>query len=182
MTTTALPSRLHHTAAVTRDLEATRHFYEDLLGLPLVATWCERETLLGKERTYCHAFFAIGDGGALAFFQFADPADHAELVPDDAFCLFRHQAYKVDGATQAAVKARVLAAGITEPRFMELEHGYCHSIYITDPNGCIIEFTVDAPGFESWAAEKRASAHTDLARWLAGDHTPNNQYRAATHG
>ena len=47
----ALPSRLHHTAGVTRDLEATRHFYEDLLGLPLIATWCEQETLLGKPRT-----------------------------------------------------------------------------------------------------------------------------------
>jgi glyoxylase I family protein len=29
-----LPSRLHHTAYVTRDLEATRRFYEDLLGFP----------------------------------------------------------------------------------------------------------------------------------------------------
>ena len=76
----SLPSRLHHTAAVTRDLEATRHFYEDLLGLPLIATWCEKETLLGKMRTYCHAFFGIGDGGALAFFQFADAADHEELA------------------------------------------------------------------------------------------------------
>ena len=31
-----LPSRLHHTAYVTRDLEATRKFYEDLIGLPLI--------------------------------------------------------------------------------------------------------------------------------------------------
>ena len=35
---TKLPSRLHHTAYVTKDLEATRHFYEDILGFPLVAT------------------------------------------------------------------------------------------------------------------------------------------------
>ena len=36
-TTAKLPSRLHHTAYVTRDLEATRKFYEELIGLPLVA-------------------------------------------------------------------------------------------------------------------------------------------------
>ncbi len=33
--TSKLPSRLHHTAYVTRDLEATRKFYEELIGLPL---------------------------------------------------------------------------------------------------------------------------------------------------
>ncbi len=35
------PSRLHHHAYVSADLEATRVFYEDVVGLPLVATWCE---------------------------------------------------------------------------------------------------------------------------------------------
>jgi catechol 2,3-dioxygenase-like lactoylglutathione lyase family enzyme len=30
--------RLHHAAWVTRDQEATRHFYEDIIGLPLAAT------------------------------------------------------------------------------------------------------------------------------------------------
>jgi hypothetical protein len=49
-----LPSRLHHTAYVTRDLEATRQFYEDTIGLPLIATWCENDMLFGAERTYCH--------------------------------------------------------------------------------------------------------------------------------
>ena len=56
-----LPSRLHHTAYVTRDLEATRRFYEDLLGFPLIATWCESDELFGAVRTYCHCFFGIGD-------------------------------------------------------------------------------------------------------------------------
>jgi catechol 2,3-dioxygenase-like lactoylglutathione lyase family enzyme len=37
---------------VTRDQEATRHFYEDILGLPLVATWAERAPATGRE--YCH--------------------------------------------------------------------------------------------------------------------------------
>jgi glyoxylase I family protein len=37
-----LPLRLHHYAFVVRDQEVNRRFFEDVLGLPLVATWCER--------------------------------------------------------------------------------------------------------------------------------------------
>ena len=37
-----LPSRLHHNAYVVRDHEVNRRFFEDLLGIPLIATWCEK--------------------------------------------------------------------------------------------------------------------------------------------
>ena len=37
------PDRLHHHAFVVTDQETTRRFYEDVVGLPLVATWCEQE-------------------------------------------------------------------------------------------------------------------------------------------
>jgi catechol 2,3-dioxygenase-like lactoylglutathione lyase family enzyme len=75
---------------VTKDLEATRHFYEDILGLPLIATWCEKDFLFGKDRTYCHCFFGIGDGGALAFFQFADADDQAQFGPEMPATPFVH--------------------------------------------------------------------------------------------
>src|SRR5579859_7965736 len=87
---TKLPSRLHHTAYVTRDLEATRKFYEELIGLPLVATWCEKDELFGAERVYCHLFFALADGGALAFFKFAKPEDEAQFGPKMPFSPFHH--------------------------------------------------------------------------------------------
>jgi catechol 2,3-dioxygenase-like lactoylglutathione lyase family enzyme len=58
-------SRLHHTTYVSKDLEATRRFYEDLLGFPLIATSCESDELFGAVRTYCHCFFGIGDGSPL---------------------------------------------------------------------------------------------------------------------
>src|SRR5690349_10807015 len=71
----ALPERLHHNAYVVKDQEANRRFLEDLLGIPLVATWCEKSYRadLGREVEYCHTFFGLADGSALAFFQFADP-------------------------------------------------------------------------------------------------------------
>ena len=57
--------KLHHNAYRCRDSEETRRFYEELIGLPLVATWCESDELFGKTRTYCHCFFALADGSAL---------------------------------------------------------------------------------------------------------------------
>ncbi len=172
-----LPNRLHHTAYVTSDLEATRHFYEDVLGIPLIATWCEKDMLFGAERTYCHCFFGLGDGSALAFFQFADPDDQKLFGPPMPESPFHHIALHVDADTQAQIEARIRAAGYTEPQTYTLEHGYCRSVYIKDPNGMILEFTYDAPSAAELEADKRATAQADLARWLGGDHSINNTYR-----
>jgi glyoxylase I family protein len=175
--TTKLPKRLHHTAYVTRDQEATRRFYEDVIGLPLVATWCESDELFGKVRTYVHTFFAIGDGGALAFFQFADPADQEEFGPKMPFSPFHHIALAVDADTQAAIEGRIARAGIQPPQTFVLEHGYCRSVYVTDPNSLILEFTRDHPDVEQISKDRLGTAHQDLKRWLAGDHRSNNTYR-----
>src|ERR687897_686500 len=95
------PSRLHHTAYVSSNLEATRRFYEDLIGLPLMATWCESDMLFGAERTYCHCFFGLADGSALAFFQFARPEDQKLFGPKMPESPFHHVALNVNEETQA---------------------------------------------------------------------------------
>ena len=172
---TKLPSRLHHTAYVSKDLEATRHFYEDILGFPLVATWCEQEELFGKERTYCHCFFGLADGSALAFFQFAEDSDQREFGPELASSPFRHVALNVDQETQAELEKRIKDAGL-EATYV-LEHGYCRSVYVVDPDGMIVEFTCDDPRAASGDAYRRSIAHAELKRWLGGDHTSNNTYR-----
>ena len=38
-----LPERLHHFGFVVKDQEVNRQFFEDVLGIPLIATWCETE-------------------------------------------------------------------------------------------------------------------------------------------
>jgi glyoxylase I family protein len=176
--TAKLPSRLHHTAYVAKDLEATRHFYEDILGFPLVATWCEQEELFGKERTYCHCFFGLADGSALAFFQFANADDQQEFGPELAASPFRHVALNVDEATQAELEKRIKDAGL-EATYV-LEHGYCRSVYVVDPDGMIVEFTRDADHADQINAIRAKDAHSELKRWLAGDHTPNNDVRPST--
>ena len=106
---------LHHHAYVVADQERTRHFYEAILGMPLVATWCEQENLRGKEREYCHTFFALADGSALAFFQFAEPDDHAELFAATPQSL-NHVALAVDAAGQDELIRRLDAHEIRYAR------------------------------------------------------------------
>ena len=60
-----------------------------------------------------------------------------------------------------------------------VDHGYCRSLYVSDPDGSTLELTVDPPDVADIAAIRRADAHRELARWLGGDHRPNNDLRAA---
>jgi hypothetical protein len=43
----------------------------------------------------------------------------------------------------------------------------------------IIEFTYDDPRAAPLDADRRASAHAELKRWLGGQHHNNNPFRAA---
>src|SRR4051812_45692503 len=75
-----LPQRLHHNAYVVADQERTRHFYEDVLGLPLIATWIEREEHDGMMLVFSHTFYGLADGSALAFFSFKEPEQQASFA------------------------------------------------------------------------------------------------------
>ena len=172
-----LPPRMHHHAYAVKDQEANRHFFEDILGIPLAATWCERTVRpeVGRDVDYRHTFFEIADGGALAVFQFAD---------DDAREKNRAILQEVGGSWHMALK-------VTQTSFDELQsrcqtapvpvrtidHGYRRSMYLKTPDGLRLEFTVDAPDMERIAAMRRAGAHSELARWLAGDRHTNNADR-----
>ena len=170
-----ISTRLHHNAYVTSDMEAIRKFYEEIIGMPLISTWCEQTMLFGKERTYMHGFFDLGNGECLAFFQFADEDDQKEFGPELTPSGFRHIAMKVENKeAQNAIHNRLVAAGYKEPEMYVLEHGYCNSLYVFDPSGLLIEFVVDHPDMEKINADQKTKAHSEMARWLAGDHTPNN--------
>ena len=170
-----LPERLHHYAFVIKDQEENRKFWEDVIGIPLTATWCERafNATVNREIDYCHTFYELADGGALAFFQFAD-ADAYEamraLRPEQG----QHFAMKVDPATYADIMTRIKA---TKLPLRETDHGYCKSIYTASPDGLKVEFTIDAPDVVEINAMRRKDCHSELKRWLAGDHSPNNNDR-----
>ena len=108
------PQRLHHHAYVVRDQEVNRRFFEDLLGIPLVATWCEQHhnTWLGRDVAMCHTFFAMGDGGALAFFAFGDPEVYKLVIAEKPPVVgsFDHVAFKVSDRTYTEIVDRLKRA------------------------------------------------------------------------
>ena len=171
-----LPLRLHHNAYVCANQERTRHFYEDIIGLPLVATWIEEgesPDFPGKKISFVHTFFGIGDGGALAFFEFADP-EVAAKYKALKLPFYVHRALAASAATQDEIQRRLEAEGIA---VRMRDHGYCKSIYVQDPDGLIVEFTSDPPDAGQIADRQRATAHETLRRWMAGDRTVNNDIR-----
>ena len=175
----ALPSalRLHHNAYVVRDQRATRKFYEDVIGLPMVACWTERDEVFGGMRVYCHTFFQLADGGALAFFQFESPEEYEQFGPQLRPTPFVHIALKTSPEDQTAIADRLATAGIQS---LVIDHGYCRSLYATDPDGLNLEFTVDDPRADQINAERIRTKDADLERWLRGDHSSNNNWRRDT--
>ena len=126
-----LPERLHHHAYVVKDQEKNRRFFEDVLGIPLTATWCEQHLSpwVNREVAFCHTFYSLGDGGALAFFSFADDEVYQKCqaaVPAEIGA-FDHVAFKVDDTVYDEIVSRVKAAG---EAVRETDHGYCRSMYL----------------------------------------------------
>ena len=166
--------RLHHAATPVFDQEVNRHFIEDLIGLPLVATWCE-ESATTPGMTFCHTFYELDDGSALAFFQMDVPHDREFLIGKTN--RYNHVALHADVVTQEAIHERLLAEGY--PHMIQ-DHGYVRSLYVTSPDGLEIEIAVDPANVQEIREKRAADARTELARWLAGDHSTNNDWRPAS--
>ena len=172
----AIPQRLHHNARVVKDHERTRQFYEDVVGMPLIATWAEVGQFLDfPERpvSYCHTFYGLADGGALAFFGFAEP-DVYETYKAKVQSAFNHIALAVSRKLQEQIKHKLEKAG---HKTTFIDHGYCQSLYVQDPDNLTLEFTSDPKNsaeIGEWQAE---TSHATLTRWLGGDRKPNNDMR-----
>ncbi len=155
---------LHHFAYRCRDAEETRHFYEDILGLPLAhVIKADKVPSTGEECPYVHVFFQMRDGSYIAFFDLGDnqAADPSPNTP----AWVNHLALRmnnIDEVTEA--KARLEAAGI--PVVGVTDHGFVQSIYFFDPNGIRLELTTETLSDEE-AASFKAQAHRDLAAWTA---------------
>jgi catechol 2,3-dioxygenase-like lactoylglutathione lyase family enzyme len=145
---------LHHVAYACRDAEATRAFYEDVFGFPLVHT----EIKHGPDGFFRHLFFDLGDGSAIAFFEVSGvgerPDWRADISTGNGLPVWvNHIAFSADTERQESVRQTAARAGI-EP-LMELDHGWCHSLYYLDPNGIMVELCRDTPGFQPDPAEAR---------------------------
>jgi catechol 2,3-dioxygenase-like lactoylglutathione lyase family enzyme len=123
---------VHHVAVLAADVERTVRFYQDLLEFPL--------TDLFENRDYqgsTHFFFDIGNGNALAFFDFPglDLGPYAEVLGG-----LHHLALSVPPDRWARLKAKLDDAGI------EYQHVDGSSLYFRDPDGTRIELISDPLG------------------------------------
>jgi len=155
-----LPTRLHHHAFTTDNHQQTRHFYERILGLPLVAYEVEPERIGKTCVDLGYAFYELGDGSTLAFFTFDDPEKQAAWKEKEQ-SLFVHISLLVAASTQDEIEQRLKKAGY-EP--LMLQHGFCTSLYIKDPNGLMLEFSVDHEDTFGVVEEMTAS----VREWMQG--------------
>ncbi len=176
-TTPMIPIQgLHHYAYRCRDCEETRHFYEDVLGLPLVhVIKSDRVPSTGEYCPYVHIFFQMQDGSFIAFFDLGD--DVKALPSPNTPDWVNHLALRVNSMAELqAAKARLEAAGVQV--LGVTNHHIINSIYFFDPNGIRLELTtptVSAAEMERLATE----AHREVAVWTEEKRA---RWQAATAG
>lgn len=156
--------QLHHFAYRARDAEETRHFYEDILGLPLYhIIQSDHVPSTGEYCPYTHFFFRLRDGSFIAFFDLGD--DQAALPSPNTPPWVNHVSFRVDSQQALRdMKARLEAHGIDVLGITD--HHIFHSIYFFDPNGIRLELTAQLADEFQMLQESR-TAHARLAEWTA---------------
>ena len=156
--------QLHHVAYRAKDAEETRHFYEDILGLPLYhIIQSDYVPSTGEYCPYTHFFFRLQDGSFIAFFDLGND-EAAQPSPNNPLWV-NHISFRVD-SQQALLdmKARLEGHGIEV--LGVTDHHIFHSIYFFDPNGVRLELTAQLAD-EFQMLQESKTAHARLADWTA---------------
>ena len=166
----------HHVALATRDTAATHRFYTEVMGFELVKTVAAPTPTGGWSK---HFFYdtsgAAGDStdnGMMAFWEIHDdtigndfPVDINATAGLPAWV--NHIAF--DAATADDLirhRDRWRAHGHT---VLEVNHGFCMSIYILDPNRNMVEFCHSVRAFTADERARAVELITDLSPEM--DHT-----------
>ena len=130
----------NHIDLATKDMAATRAFYEGVLGFPVVRS--DIIEFEGRGRAQ-HVFFDCGDGQMIAFACSDNmPADldtgiNKGLGLPPGVYHFAFEAGSLENLQ--ALKASLEKHGVAV-RGVEDHEGWCRSIYFTDPNGLQLEY------------------------------------------
>ena len=138
----------HHVAIATRDLDATHRFYTEVMGFELVKVEAGPAPEGGWAR---HLFYDTGGGECLAVWDVHDdPAIPPDFDPSISRGLglptwTNHLAFDApDLAALDAFQQRWLGHGHA---VLRIDHGWCTSIYLDDPNGIAVEFCCTTRAF-----------------------------------
>ena len=151
--------QLHHYAYKARDAEETRHFYEDILGLPLYhIIQSDYVPSTGEYCPYTHFFFRLQDGSFIAFFDLGDDVK-PEPSPNTPLWV-NHIAFRVNTVQELEdTKARLQAHGVEV--LGVTDHHIFKSIYFFDPNGIRLELAAQVANEEQMAKDSTV-AHARL--------------------
>jgi catechol 2,3-dioxygenase-like lactoylglutathione lyase family enzyme len=155
----------HHIALATRDLAATHRFYTEVMGFKVVKV-VVAPTPEGSGWAK-HVFYDTGNGQMIAFWEIHDAEIEAGPWTGDLSKIIglppwvNHVAF--DAPTLDALEARKQhwrEHGLT---VAEIDHGFCTSIYATDPNDILVEFCCTTRPFseEELAAASRLVAEAN---------------------
>jgi catechol 2,3-dioxygenase-like lactoylglutathione lyase family enzyme len=151
----------HHVAVAVSDLAETHRFYTEVMGFELVKAQAAPTDAPGGWAK--HVFYATGpveDGQSPELIAFWELHDERMTTFDTAISTglglepwVNHIAFHAtDRADIDARRQRWLDHGAD---VVEIDHGFCLSIYTLDPNRILVEFCTDlAP----YTAEDRAHA------------------------
>jgi catechol 2,3-dioxygenase-like lactoylglutathione lyase family enzyme len=138
----------HHVAITTRDLDATHRFYTDVMGFELVKVEAAPAPEGGWAR---HLFYDTGAGECLAVWDVHDdPAFPTEFDPSISRGIglptwTNHLAFHAETIRELdTVQQRWLDHGHV---VLRIDHGWCTSIYLDDPNGIAVEFCCTTRAF-----------------------------------
>ena len=135
----------NHIDLATKNMAATRAFYEGILGFPVVRH--DRVTREGSDGYSEHVFFDCGGGQMIAFAS----AEHAPGRWPENLDTGINKGLGLPGATYhfafeagslenlIALKEELEAKGVAV-RGIEDHEGWCRSIYFVDPNGLQMEY------------------------------------------
>jgi len=149
------PRGVHHLAISTADIKSQIEFFNDVLGLELVALYW----MHGVEGAW-HGFMRLDDSSSLAFVQM-DAIAEIEAIPGvthagsgggtSAAGTMQHVAFDVDDFDALlAMRDRIRSRGINV--LGPIRHGMCDSIYFAGPEGLTLELacSVDPIDGDHW--------------------------------
>ena len=137
---------INHVVLKVQNLEASDHFYREVVGLEAVGGRGRMRFYSAGAHTHDFAIVEVGPASP------SRPHDASRSTGLFHFCF--------DVATEADLKslyARLRAAGVAVSG--GVDHNVMHSFYVHDPDGHVVEFGVDVPrdewaGPDPWAEDK----------------------------
>ena len=137
--------------------------------MPTSARTCWECRSGGAPVHYFHMFFKMGDGSYMAFFDLGD--NEASIPSPNTGRWINHIALEVENYDQlVAIKKRLEEDGVQSVG--PLDHEFIKSIYLFDPDGIRLEFTVRTPDeeFKIWLQE-RSRAQEFAETWKVAQRT-----------